>query len=212
MSEGDAAPAKEEKSFMHKLSSLRRRSIQTVVAKLGIADETHDSLYDEHFERFCAHEQELVALKSNLSQLMKMNRDLLLHKKKTADQLGCIVPIGEELHRISKAIMEISDGSFDSYETNVSSNYQTQVLDVLDKELRYFADLHTLHARRERKRKDFDAFRREVAELEKKPPGHKDMPAAKERLQRSDKEYVGSFLRCFFFFANALTRCAGSTA
>jgi hypothetical protein len=194
MSEGDAAPTKEEKSFMHKLSSLRRRSIQTVVAKLGIADETHDSLYDDHYERFCAYEQDLMALKSNLTQLMKLNRELLIHKKKTAEQLGAIVPIGEELHRISKAIMEIGDGSFDALETNVIGSYQTQVLDVLDKELRYFAELHTLHARRERKRKDFDAFRRDVAELEKKPPGHKDMPAAKERLQRSDREYVCTLL------------------
>jgi hypothetical protein len=197
MSEGDAAPVKEEKSFMHKLSSLRRRSIQTVVAKLGIADETQDSLYDDHYERFCAYEQELMALKSNLSQLMRLNRELLVHKKKTTDHLGTILPVGEELHRVSKAIMEISDGSVDSYETNVSANFQTQVLDVLDKELRYFAELHTLHARRERKRKDFDAFRREVAELEKKP-GHKDMPAAKERLQRSDKECVDARLLLTF--------------
>jgi hypothetical protein len=192
MSEGDGAPAKEEKSFMHKLSSLRRRSIQTVVAKLGIADETHDSLYDDHFERFSAYEQELLALKGNLAQLMKLNRDLLLHKKKTADQLGTIVPLGEELHKISKAIMEISDGSVDSFETNVTGQYQAHVLDIIEKELRYFAELHTLHARRERKRKDYDAFRREVAELEKKPPGHKDMPAAKERLARSDRECVGA--------------------
>jgi hypothetical protein len=175
---------------MHKLSSLKRRSLQVVAAKLGIAEETHDPLYDDHFERFLAYQKELELLKAGLSQLYKMNRDLLLHKKKTAEQLCVIVPVGEELHKVSKAIMEISDGSVDSFDHNVSSQYQTHVLDVIEKELQYFAELHTLHARRERKRKDFDAFRREVHALEQKPPGHKDLPAAKERLDRSDKECV----------------------
>ena len=71
---------------------LKRRSLQTVAAKLGIAGETQDVFYNEHFERFAAYEQELKSLRVNLGQLIKMNKDLLLHKKKTAEQLGCMVP------------------------------------------------------------------------------------------------------------------------
>jgi hypothetical protein len=204
MSEGDGAPPKEEKSLMHKLSSLKRRSLQTVAAKLGIAGETQDVFYNEHFERFAAYEQELKSLRVNLGQLIKMNKDLLLHKKKTAEQLGCMVPtapfiqcifvtfeqvpVGEELHKVSKAIIEISDSSVDSFDYNVSGQFQTHVLDSIDKELAYHTELHALHQRRERKRKDFDAFRHELNELNKKPPGHKDLPAAKERFERSDRE------------------------
>jgi hypothetical protein len=188
MSEGDGAPPKEEKSLMHKLSSLKRRSLQTVAAKLGIAGETQDVLYNEHFERFAAYEHELKALRMNLGQLIKMNKDLLLHKKKTAELLGALVPVGEELHKMSKAIIEISDSSVDSFDHNVSGQFQTHVLDAIDKELQYHAELHALHLRRERKRKDFDAFRHELNELNKKPPGHKDLPATKERFERSDRE------------------------
>jgi len=151
-------------------------------------------MYDEHFERFVTFEKELQTLLLNLSQLLQLNKDLLLHKKRTAELLGTVVPVGEELYKISKAIIEIGDGSVDSFTHNVSEQYQTHVLAVVDKELQYFADLHTLHARRERKRKDFDAFRREVHALEQKPPGHKDMPAAKERLERSERECVGALL------------------
>ncbi len=107
------------------------------------------------------------------------------------------MPVGEELHKVSKAIIEISDGSVDSFTHNVSEQYKTHVLDVIDKELEYYAGLRTLHARRERKRKDFDAFRREVHELEKKP-GHKDLPAAKERLDRSDRECVSAWRRALW--------------
>ena len=188
MSEGDAAPQKEAKSIMHKLSSLKRRSLQTVAAKLGIAEDTQDVLYNEHFERFVAYEQELQALKRNLVQLMKMNKDLLLLKKKTADMLGSMVPVGEELHKVSKAIMEVGDSSVDSFEFNVSGQFQTHVLDAIDKELLYHAELHSLALRRERKRKDFDSFRHDLNELNTKPPGHKDLPAVKERFERSDKE------------------------
>lgn len=173
---------------MHKLASLKRRSLQTVAAKLGIAGDTQDVFYNEHFERFAAYEHELKALRLNLGQLIKMNRDLLLHKKKTAEQLGALVPVGEELHKVSKAIIEISDSSVDSFDFNVSGQFQTHVLDVIDKELQYYIELHALHLRRERKRKDFDAFRHELNELNKKPPGHKDLPAAKERFERSDRE------------------------
>jgi hypothetical protein len=184
MSEDGIAP----KSFMHKLSSLKRRSLQTVAAKLGIAEDTQDQLYNEYFERFVTYEKELEAVRRSLGQYLDMNRQVLLLKQEAALQLSKAIPVGEELHSISKTIMEIGDRSIESFDTNVNAQFKAQVLDAIDAELQYFAELHVLHARRERKRKDFDAFRREVHALEQKPPGHKDMPAAKERLDRSDKE------------------------
>jgi hypothetical protein len=45
---------------------------------------------------------------ANRAQLMKLNRDLLLPKKKTADQPSTILPLGQELHNSSEAVMEIA--------------------------------------------------------------------------------------------------------
>ena len=191
MSEGDSAPPKEEKSLMHKLASLKRRSVQSLVAKLGIAEETHDDVYNEYFERFSSYEKDLEKLRQNLQQLHDMNRQLLVLKQATAQQLCHIVPVGEELHKVSKAIGEIGDGTLESFDTNVSEQYKTHVLGCIAKELQYCAQLHVLHARRDRKRKDYDSFRREVHDMEQKQPPHKDLPAAKERLERSERECVG---------------------
>jgi hypothetical protein len=142
-----------------------------------------------------------------LQQLHDMNRQLLVLKQATAQQLCHIVPVGEELHKVSKAIGEIGDGTLESFDTNVSEQYKTHVLGCIAKELQYCAQLHVLHARRDRKRKDYDAFRREVHDMEQKQPPHKDLPAAKERLERSERECVCMLLP----LCKTVTLCACTT-
>jgi hypothetical protein len=44
-------------------------------------------MYNDHFERFEAYERELESLKFNLKELLRLNRELLLHKQKTAAQV-----------------------------------------------------------------------------------------------------------------------------
>lgn len=157
-------------------------------------------MYNEYFERFAAYEKDLEKLSQSLQQLHDCSRQMLQLKQATAKHLKQAAAEhlcrSEELHVISSAIGDIGDAALESFDSNVSEQYKTQVLACIAKEQEYCAQLLVLHARRDRKRKDYDAFRREVAEMELKPPPHKGLQAAKERLERSERECVALRVAC----------------
>ena len=151
-------------------------------------------MYDEYLERFAAYEKDLEKLRQSLQQLHDCSRQLLQLKQATAQHLKQAAALhlchSEELHVISSAIGDIGDAALESFDSSMSEQYKTQVLGIIAKEQQYCSQLLVLHARRDRKRKDYDAFRREVAEMELKQPQHKEFQAAKERLERSERECV----------------------